>query len=262
MSVNQDPSGSQKTSKRIYLSSPRKCFLRTTGICAALIGVLFIASYMLDEPIRGYTEDKLNSDLKGYSVRLPSAHFQCIGGAITLKGLTVYQLAHPEPPVEVFPIIRAGVHWREIFSRQLVAELSLDRPKININLQQLSTEAAGKVPLKKRGWQQALEDIYPLKINLLKINDGEITYIDQDPKRPLRLSRVNLQAGNIRNVRLPDKVYPSSFHMETDIFGIGRGVVDGKANFLAEPYPGASAGFKMENVPLDYFAPIVSRLEP
>ena len=82
---------------------------------------------------------------------------------------------------------------------------------------------------------------------------ARITYIDQDPERPLRLTHLNLKAGNIRNVRLPDKVYPSSFHIETAIFGTGRGVIDGKANFLAEPYPGINARVTLDKVPLDYF---------
>ncbi|HRF91438.1 MAG TPA: DUF748 domain-containing protein, partial [Desulfobacter postgatei] len=88
---------------------------------------------------------------------------------------------------------------------------------------------------------------------------GSFTYIDQDPERPLVLSNVNLQAENIRNVRLPDKVYPSSFHMDTHIFGTGRGSVDGRANFLAEPIPGIKAGFKVEKVPIDYFKPVIAR---
>jgi hypothetical protein len=257
--MNRPESGKPRFLARFTHCSLPKVFLWTTGALAAIIAVLFIASYFLDEPLRRYTENKLNRDLKGYSVRLPSAHFQLVGLTMTLRGLTVLQDAHPDPPVVVFPVIRAGIHWREIFSRRLVAEFRLDRPKLNINLQQLRAEAAGKVPLKKRGWQQAVEDIYPLKINLLKINDGELSYIDQDPKKPLRLSRVNLQAGNIRNIRLPDNVYPSSFHMETDIFGTGHGVVAGRANFLAEPYPGANAVFRLEKVPLDFFAPVVAR---
>lgn len=257
--MSQPDNGKPRFPARFTLRSASKVLLWTTGILASLAAVLFIASYFLDAPLRSYLERKLNQDLKGYSVRLPSAHFQLVGLTMTLKGLTVLQQAHPDPPVAEFPAIRAGVHWREIFSRRLVAEFRLDRPKININLQQLRAEAAGKIPLKKRGWQQAVEDIYPLKINLLKIDDGEFTYIDQDPKRPLKLSRVNLRAANIRNISLPDKVYPSTFHLETDIFGSGHGVVDGRANLLAEPYPGANAVFKLDRVPLEFFAPVVAR---
>ncbi len=226
------------------------------GIIAALALVLFSASYFLDEPLRSNMEQKLNRDLKGYSVRLPGLHVQLIGLSLTLKGLTIFQQAHPDQPVVHFPLIKASIHWREIFSGKLVAEFMLDRPQLNINLQQLRSEAASKVSLKDRGWQQALEDIYPLKINSLKIKDGSMTYIDQDPKKPLILSHLNLQAANIRNIRLPDKVYPSSFHLDTAIFGTGRGSIDGVANLLAEPYPGMKGRLMLENVPIDHLSAV------
>ncbi len=204
-------------------------------------------------------ESRMNSSLKGYSVQLPKLHFQLVGFSLTLKGLTVSQLAHPDPPVAYFPVLHASINWHETLAGRLVAEFRIDRPEVHVNLQQLSQEAASNVPLKQQGWQQAVEAIYPLKINDLTIHDATITYIDRDPEKPLRLSRLNLKAGNIRNVRLPDKVYPSAFHLETAIFGTGHGVIDGKANFLAEPYPGINARVTLEKVPLDYFKSIVAR---
>jgi hypothetical protein len=229
------------------------------GIPLVLTLLLFIASLFLDELLRRTIEGKINRDLKGYSVKLPGLHVQLIGLSLTLKGLTIRQQAHPEPPVAYFPVLKTSIHWREILSGKLVAEMMLDQPKLNINLLQLRSEAASKVTLKERGWQQAVEDIYPLKINTVTINDANITYIDQDPKRPLVLSHLNLKAGNIRNIHLPDKIYPSSFHLETAIFGAGRGEIDGDANFLAVPYPGVKARFKLEKIPIDYFKPIIAR---
>jgi len=208
------------------------------GIPVALVLALFVASYLLDEPLRKSMEQKMNRDLKGYSVRLPGLHLQLLGLSLTLKELSVVQQAHPDTPVARFPVIKASIHWREVLSGRLVAEFMLDRPDININLKQLHSEAASAVPLKERGWQRAVEDIYPLKINALRINDASITYIDQDPKRPLVLSHLNLRATNIRNIDLPDQVYPSSFHLDTAIFGSGHGSIDGAANFLGEPFPG------------------------
>ena len=130
---------------------------------------------------------------------------------------------------------------------------------MNINLPQLRSETARKKTAKERSWQQVLEDIYPLKMNLLTIRDGDITYIDQDEKRPLHLGKVNLSVANIRNVQVPDQVYPSSFHLDTIIFESGRGIVDGNANFLAEPFPGVKGTFRLEDVPLDYVKPILAR---
>jgi hypothetical protein len=226
---------------------------RVVGILAAFAAVLFIASFFLDEPLRSQMEKNINRDLKGYSVQLPKLHFRLLDLSLTLKEMTVLQLAHPDTPVVYFPVINASIHWREILSGKLVAEFRLDQPKININLLQLHSETTSAVPLKERGWQQALEDIYPLKINSLKINNAIITYIDKDPKKPLVLSNLNLQATNIRNINLPDQVYPSTFHLDTAIFGTGHGTVDGNANFLREPYPGIKGRLTLKRVPLDYF---------
>jgi hypothetical protein len=229
------------------------------GVLVAILLVLFIASFFIDEPLRSMTEKKVNRDLKGYTVRIPKLHFQLIGLSLTLKGLTVLQQAYPDPPVAYFPYLKASIHWREILSGKLVAEFFLDKPKLHINLQQLRHEAKSEVPIKQRGWQQAVEDIYPLKINLLNINDASITYIDVDPKRPLELSHLNITADNIRNIHLPDKVYPSPFHLDTVIFGTGHGSIDGKANFLSEPMPGSKGEIKLEKIPLQYFKQLAAR---
>lgn len=228
------------------------------GIPLGLALVLFVTSFFLDEPLRRKMEKNINRDLKGYSVRLPKLHLQLLDLSLTLKEMTVLQEAHPDPPVVYFPVLRASIHWREILAGKLVAEFRLDRPEINVNLLQLRSEAASKVSIKERGWQQAVEDIYPLKINVLKINDARITYIDQDPKRPLVLSHLNLQAINIRNINSPDQVYPSAFHLDTAIFESGHGTVDGNANFLAKPYPGLKGRVMLEKVPIDSLKPLAA----
>ncbi|HET7319657.1 MAG TPA: DUF748 domain-containing protein, partial [Nitrospirota bacterium] len=229
------------------------------GILAALLLFLFVASYLLDEPLRGSMEKRINAPLKGYSVRLSGLHLQLIGFSLTLNGLTVFQQANPDPPIARFPVLHFGLHWREILLGKVVAEVELEQPEVRIDLRQYRTEAASPVPLKERGWQQAVESIYPFKINALTIRDATLTYIDQDPEKPLRLTHMNLVASNIRNVRFPSNVYPSSFRMETAIFGVGRGIVEGNANFLMEPHLGINARLTLENVPLEYFKPVVAR---
>lgn len=223
------------------------------GISAAVAVVIFCASYLLDGHLRRITETKLNRDLKGYTVRLPALHVQLLTLSISLKEMTVIQQAHPDHPVATFPLLKASINWSGILAGKLVGEFRLVDPKININLLQLLSEVDSTVPLKERGWQQAVEDIYPLKINTLKIYNADITYTGDDQKRPLILSHFNLQAKNIRNIHLPDKVYPSTFHLDTAIFGTGQGSIDGAANFLAKPFPGIKGRIKLDKVPVDYF---------
>lgn len=235
-----------------------RLFRWSVGVPAAFVLVLFVASYLLDEPLRSLMEKEMNRDLKGYSVRLPGLHLQLLGLSVTLRELTVLQQAHPEPPVAYFPTIKANIHWREVLSGRLVAEFMLDRPRINMNLKQMQSERAGTVPLKERGWQEAVQEIYPLKINALTVNDASITYSDQDPKRPLVLSHLNLQARNIRNIDQPGQLYPSSFHLDTAIFHTGRGTIDGTANFLVKPYPGMKGRVKLEQVAIDHLKPVIA----
>ncbi|HEY3308537.1 MAG TPA: DUF748 domain-containing protein [Desulfuromonadaceae bacterium] len=229
------------------------------GIFGGLILLLFIASFFLDEPLRRMTEKKLNSHLKGYSVHIKSLHLQLVGLSVTLKGVAAMQQAYPDPPIANLPYLKASIRWSEILHGKVVAEIVLDKPKLSVNLEQLRSEVKEKKTVKERGWQQAIESIYPLKINSVIIKDADITYIDEDIKKPLSLTHFNFQATNIRNVRSPDKVYPSSFEMDTYIFGSGHGRIEGQANVLSEPLPGIKATFKFEKIPIDFFKPIIAR---
>ena len=141
----------------------------------------------------------------------------------------------------------------------MVAEVLLAHPQVHINLIQLRSERAYPVPLSKEGWQDALEAIYPFKINLFRVQNGEATYIDTDPQRPLQLTKISLRADNIRNLHYQQQVYPSPFHADSVIFEKGRMAIDGKANLLAKPFPGVLANYQVERIPLNEFEPEVQR---
>src|SRR5207248_3230767 len=201
----------------------------------------------------------MNRALTDYTVRLPRAHFQLIGASVTLYNLEIHQKAHPDPAVLVVPRLHASVQWRELVFLHVVADFLLDRPVLYMNLPQLRQEAQNPTPIKQRGWQQALEAIYPLKINLFRVQDGIVTYIDEDPQRPLRLTHLNVRAGNIRNIHSKHRVYPSTVQAQAVIFDSGRGSIDGHADFLAEPFPGVQARFDLRDVPIGPLHPVAAR---
>jgi len=157
------------------------------------------------------------------------------------------------------PRVTASVQWSELRHLRLVADVVVDRPRIHVNLPQLREEDRDKVDLEDRGWQDAFQSIYPLKFNQVQVQNGELVYVDQDPKRPLQLSHVNLIAENIRNTRSDKVLYPSPVRAEGVLFGTGRGVVEGHANFLSKPYPGVHAFYRLERVPLERLSTLSSR---
>ena len=229
-----------------------------TGILI-LIVLVIIASFFIDEPLRRQMERRMNQSLKGYTVQIPKLHFSLFGLSITLHDLTLRQQANPDPPVMVVPKLKASVQWSELVTLHLVADFLFDRPQIHLNLSQLRQENRDPTPMKEKGWQDALEQIYPLKINLFRVNDADVVYIDQDPKHPLHISHLTLRANNIRNIHSREHVYPSPVHAEGVIFESGRGVINGHADFLAKPFPGVHALFRLDKVPLDALKSMVAR---
>ena len=130
------------------------------------------------------------------------------------------------------------------------------RPEVRIDTAQFQAEKKDKVPMRQKGWQDALENVYPFKINKFRIRDGDVTYVDaNDPKRPLHLKELNFTADNIRNLHYGANEYPSSIQVRAVVFEQGTLEADGKANFLAEPYPGVRVSYRVSDIPLDAVAP-------
>lgn len=238
----------------------RKFWLWSAGIViVALVSIVAYVRFFIDEPLRRTIEQNVNTALKGYTVRIHKLKFHPLDFSLDLFDLDIVQNAHPDPPVARLPRLRAGVHWRSLLRRQLVADFLIDRPTLHINLKQAKSEAQDKIPVTERGWQDALEEIYPLKVNEFRVRDGDITYMDDGPFKPLHLSRVNFRASNIRNIRSRDQVYPSEVYLEGDVFGSGKAIIKGNADFLKKPHAGIKALFMLSQIELDYFKPIIRR---
>jgi uncharacterized protein DUF748 len=223
--------------------------------------LLFIAgvSFYADTVLRDYLQRDINRQLKGYSVRIGAVSFHPIGFSLDLIDTMLIQNKHPDPPVMRIPRLHASVHWGALLHGRLVGDFLIERPKLYANLIQAKEEIKSKTPIQERGWQEALESIYPLKIDVFRVVDAEITYVDEGPFRPLRLSHLNLLADNIRNVHSPDHVYPSDIHLDGVVFDSGKIVLNGNANFLSEPHVGVKASLSLEHIGLDYFKPITNR---
>lgn len=225
-----------------------------TVLAVALVGL----DRLLDEPLRRHMERRLNERLRGYTVSLGGLDFHVVGGSLDLLDLVIAQQANPDPPVASIPRFTASIDWKELLGGHVVADLLIDRPVIHINRQQLKTEVDDAVPVETRGWQEALEAIYPFRINVFRVAEGDLTYVEESG-RPLHVRRITFRAENIRNIRRSDHTYPSNVWLEGVVFDTGRLMIDGRADFLAEPHLGLRASVALEQVALDYVKPVAAR---
>lgn len=230
--------------------------LMSLGFLALII--LVVAS-RFDEILRRNLEAKMNQHLKGYSVSVGHAHLNPFSFSLTLQQLTIRQQANPEPPVADIPRLKLSVEWTHLLTTHLVADAVFNQPRVHVNLPQLLAESRDPTKMRERGWQQAMESIYPLKFNVVTVHDGDVVYLDEDQSKPLHVSHVNLTATNIRNIQSQDRIYPSTVHGDGVVFDTGRAVLDGNADFLAQPYPGVHAFYRVSNVPLDQLRPLSAK---
>jgi hypothetical protein len=237
----------------------RRWMIAAGALVALLLVASVVALFFIDEPLRRYTEAKMNASLKGYAVTIGRLHFSPINFSLDLRDTVVVQDQYPDPPVAKIDRLYASVHWRALLSGKVVGDILIDRPVVVLNLGQARAEIRDETPVKDKGWQDALQAIYPLKINELRITQGDITYQDNGPFKPLRVYDLELTASNIRNVRSEHGVYPSPMTLQARIFDAGGLSVNGWADFLAEPYAAFMANIALDGIALDYFKPITNR---
>ena len=222
-------------------------WLRWTSVILGVlvIAVLFAASVM-DEPIRGYIERNANAQLEGYQLRIGKLDLHPLNLSLDLVDVALIQAAQPDPPMVVIPTWHASLQWSQFLRGQVVSDHALERPAIHFTRIQAKEEA--KDP-KKKDWQDTIQEVYPVTINKLTIHDGEVTYFDHPKAKPLHLSQLDVEAGNITN-RESDRTYPSDVRLETQVFKQGHLKADGGVNFLMKPMLGLNANVTIENMPL------------
>jgi hypothetical protein len=237
----------------------RRLWRWAVGIPLALLLIIGLALAFIDDPLRAYAERQLNSRVAGYTFRIGKLDFHPIGLSLDLEDVTMIQTDHPDPPVAHLTKWHASVHWRELLSGHLVSDQSIDHPVLHITRPQAAKEAKDEVPVDKRGWQDAVLAIYPLQINEFTITEGDLNYRENSTSKPLHVNHLNFRATNIRNVRSKPNEYPSDVHLDAVVFDKGRVTLDGRADFLSEPYLGMNTDISLQDVELVNVLPLTAQ---
>lgn len=227
--------------------------LAASGIAIACVDTL------LDKPLRTWGEKTMNANLTGYTVRLAKWDTHLWRLALELHGLTIVQDAHPQTPVADIRALDFKVSWRALLRLKLLGDLTIEQPHLRIDLAQLQEQAKSEVKLKDRGWQGAVQAIYPLKLEDVKIHDGSLLYASADPgAQPLRLTRLEFSAQDLRNVQSKKGILPSPVHMDALLFETGKVRFDGDADFLARPAAAIRGRIRIDRVPLERLGSIAT----
>ena len=238
---------------------PRRGFLRWFVVAIFTLIVLIVAGlFIVNRQLPRVIERALNAQVEGYRFTVGQATL-APSLSLEIRQLTMVQIDHPDPPVAEIPRWSLSIQWSQILSGVLVSDYVISHPTLHVTLPQAKQEIYEKTPIHEKGWREAIYSFYPVKINEFKIEDADVTYVDEDPSKPLHLTHLNLLAGNIRNIRSPEDSYPSDLNLDGNIFGSGRIIMKGHANFLAHPYAGINADMALNHVPLEPLLPVTGR---
>jgi hypothetical protein len=228
-------------------------------IAAALVIAALVAlDVMVDEPLRRSIERRSNQKLQGYTLRLGSADWSPWRfTTLALERLVLAQNARPRPAVLDFPQASCSLQWRALLRARIVGDCELIEPRLHVDSKQLLSERRDQVAMSDRGWQDAIEEIYPLLINEFRIRDGTLAYVGEDREHPLVLESVQATIENVRNIASPETAYPSAYEVTAMVFGQGPGRLVGRADFLAEPHARTVGKFTFQRVPLDRLQPLI-----
>ncbi|HXT67190.1 MAG TPA: DUF748 domain-containing protein [Nitrospiraceae bacterium] len=234
-------------------------FLKWSVLALGILFALALAGlFVVNRELPRFIERQLNAHVQGYRFTVGQADISP-SLSLEIRQLTMVQTEHPDPPVAEIPRWVLSIQWRHLFSGLLVSDYLISRPTLHITLPQAKKELQDTVPIHQKGWRDAAYSFYPIKINEFKIEDADVTYVDQDPSKPLHFTHLNLLAGNIRNIRSPNDAYPSDLNLDGNIFGSGKIQMKGHANFLAEPYAGINADLALQHVVLEPLLPVTGR---
>ena len=227
------------------------------GSALSLVLAAGLADALLAEPMRRWAERTMNAQLKGYTVRIGRVDLHLWRLAFTLEDLVLVQNSHPSPPVAEFGALGFSLYLDELLRFKVAGNLVIKRPALHINLPQLQEEAKRDVSLKERGWQGAVESVFPFKLERVTVQDGSLLYVSDDTaSKPLKLAKVSLVASNIRNISAAKGTYPSPVRLDGALFDTGRIRFNGAADFLREPHTAAQGSIQVDRVPLDRLNPL------
>lgn len=193
----------------------RRRLIKILLIVAVLLVAIRIA---LPYIILKYVNKSLN-ELPDYRGHVEDIDLAIIRGAYQIEGIKLEKITGKvKEPFFECPEIDLSVHWGAIFQGEIVGEVSLLQPKLNFvngpTPEQSQTEIAPH-------WTEVVKDLMPLKLNLFKIENGELRFIDKTstPKVDLKMTSINIQATNLSNSTDSKELLPATVDGGANVYG-------------------------------------------
>ncbi|MGC4117693.1 MAG: DUF748 domain-containing protein [Myxococcales bacterium] len=149
---------------------------------------MVIAAHLLATPVaRWYTRREF-AQLKGYEATVYDVRASLLPPRYHLQGLSISEKpAQPRPEPMVFVRnVEVRVEWRKLLHGDLVGNVLLDAPKLDLR-QHAHARQEQREPEQLPDLGKSLQQMAPLRIDVLRVRDGAVDFVDATKSPPPQL---------------------------------------------------------------------------
>jgi len=204
-------------------------FSRATVLIVAVLVVALIAMRVALPYILRHAINARLAKIPAYEGRVESVDVAVWRGAYVLDGVRIAKRgANGAEPFFAAREIDFSLAWRELFHRKFVSDIVADEAELNF----VKGPSPAQSQLKAdRRWQSVIQDIFPVDITHLQIENSRLHYLDKtaDPVVDLYVDHMKLLATGLQN-RPADvgEEFPAALVVEGDSIGHGRLFISGR----------------------------------
>src|SRR5690554_4417144 len=172
-----------------------KRYSYTLIILVLLIVILIILRAQLPSIVKDYLNSKL-ADMGDYQGEIADVDIHLWRGAYSVDQLHITKKDQPSVAFFQADTVNTSISWAALFKGKIVADVDLIQAQIH-----LVDDGTQDKPTVESTWRQTVQDILPVQIDRLTIDNGEIHFhnFNSDPQVHLVFYQLNGEVTNLSN---------------------------------------------------------------
>ncbi|WP_188364375.1 DUF748 domain-containing protein [Marinicella pacifica] len=179
--------------------------------------------------------NKVLNDLPGYQGSVDDIDIALIRGAYVVTNLRLRRRdAKTDVPFLNIPQADISIQWRALFNGKIVSEIYLTEPQLIYVFEDQLQQ--GQQEPETKDWTEALDDLVPIDINHLNIENGRLglVKVNANPMLDIYMDQLQLTADNLQLVKSDEQNLPSPVKAAAVTIGRGQTELEGRVNFIKD----------------------------
>lgn len=189
---------------------------------------LIILRAQLPSMVKDYLNDKL-ADMGDYQGEIADVDIHLWRGAYSVNQLEINKKEQPSVVFFKAQTTDISISWSALFKGKIVAEVDLIQAEFH-----LVDDGAKDEPSAESTWRQTLQEIVPLQIDVLNIENGEIHFhnFTSEPQVHLVFHQLAGQITGLSNADRSDSAEYANFDLKGILFDNASATMDGRLDPL------------------------------